>query len=126
MYCASCGTSNDDRAPSCAKCGRGLGAPQGYGQQGYRPPQLGDDAGIRMLIPVGRSGLAIAAGYLGLLSCFGFLAPVALLVGILAMRDIKQHPEKHGMGRAIFGIVMGGLGTVGLLMWVVSMIAGSR
>jgi hypothetical protein len=121
MYCARCGTSNDDRAPSCAKCGQALGPP-GYGPPGYRPPQLGDDAGIRMLIPVGRSGLAIAAGYLGLLSCFGFLAPIALIVGILAIRDIKQHPEKHGMGRAIFGIVMGALGTLGLLFWLVTMI----
>ena len=29
-------------------------------------PRIGDDAGIRMLLPVGRSGWAIAAGYLGL------------------------------------------------------------
>jgi hypothetical protein len=25
----------------------------------------------------------------------------------VAVRDIKKHPERHGMGRAIFGLVMG-------------------
>lgn len=36
-------------------------------------------------------------------------APFALLTGILAVRDIRRNPHKHGMGRAVFGIVMGGL-----------------
>ena len=36
-------------------------------------------------------------------------APFALITGILAVLDIKKNPEKHGMGRAIFGIVMGTL-----------------
>lgn len=71
-----------------------------------------------MLLPVGRSGWAIAAGYLGLFSLIILPAPIALIVSIVAIRDIRQsrtwdHP-KHGMGRAIFGLVMGILGT-GLL-----------
>jgi Domain of unknown function (DUF4190) len=128
MNCSRCGASNGDTAPSCVQCGQPLGhaPPPGYGAvgypPGYRPQQIGDDAGMRMLLPVGRSGLAILAGYLGLLSCFGFFAPVALLIGILAVRDIKQNPEKHGMGRAIFAIVMGGLGTLGLVIWLVTFI----
>ena len=73
---------------------------------------LGDDAGMRLLLPVGRSPLAIIAGYLGLISVLIVPAPFALLLGILAVLDMRRHPEKHGMGRAIFGIVMGGLGTV--------------
>ena len=32
---------------------------------------------------------------------------MALVLGILAIRDLKKHPEKHGMGRAVFGLVMG-------------------
>ncbi len=77
-------------------------------------PALGDDPMMRMLLPVGRSGWALAAGYLGLLSVLGIFAPVALIVGIVAVRDIQQHPEKHGLGRAWFGIVMGVLGSLAL------------
>jgi uncharacterized protein DUF4339/uncharacterized protein DUF4190 len=80
-----------------------------------RPP-AGDDPMMRMLLPVGRSGWAIAAGYLGLLSFLGIFAPVALIVGIVAVRDIQQHPEKHGLGRAWFGIIMGALGSIALVV----------
>lgn len=81
---------------------------------------------MRMVMPVGRSGLAIAAGYLGLVSVvIPFAAPVALVVGILALRDLRRHPEKHGMGRAIFGVVMGGLFTILLVaILVISILAG--
>ena len=34
-------------------------------------------------------------------------APCALITGIIAIIDIRKHPERHGMGRAIFGVVMG-------------------
>jgi hypothetical protein len=64
-----------------------------------------------MLLPVGRSGWAIAAGYAGLFAVLIFPAPIALLLGIIAIIDIKKNPHKHGMGRAIFGVVMGALGT---------------
>ena len=63
--------------------------------------------------PIGRSfalvvaGWAIAAGYLGLVSVLCVPAPLALLAGILAVREMKRDPKKHGMGRAVFGIVMG-------------------
>ena len=76
---------------------------------------LGADLFVRTLVPVGLSGWAIAAGYLALFSFFLIPAPFALLTGILAVRSIKKHPEKRGMGRACFGIVMGVLGT-GLLL----------
>ena len=80
-----------------------------------RPPGLGDDAAIRLLLPVGRSAWAIAAGYLGLISVLCIPSPFALIAGILAIREMRRNPKKHGMGRAIFGIVMGGIGTVALL-----------
>lgn len=69
-----------------------------------------------MLIPVGRSPWAIAAGYLGLLSLLGLPAPIALAVGIVAVIDIRKNPDRHGMGRAIFGIVMGLLGSAFLVL----------
>lgn len=108
-------------------------APQGYGapamQPGYAParpqvrqPAMGDDPTMRMLLPVGRSVWAIAAGYLGLLSLLGIFAPPALICGILAIRDIRQHPEKHGLGRAWFGIVMGILGSIALVLGIIGVV----
>jgi len=96
------------------------------GYPGSLPPRadIGQDAGIRMLIPVGRSGWAIAAGYLGLFSFVVLPAPIALVVALIAISDIRKHPEKHGMGRAIFGLVMGILGTVALAFGLVAMAIG--
>lgn len=84
-----------------------------------RPRDLGDDAALRMILPVGRSMWAIAAGYLGLFSVLIIPAPLALLCGIVAVIEIRRNPKKHGLGRAIFGIVMGGLGTALLLFGVI-------
>ncbi len=83
---------------------------------------------MRLLLPVGRSGWAIAAGYLGLFAVLVVPAPLALLTGILAVVDIKRsigtpHP-KHGLGRAWFGIVMGAIGTVALASMLIAVLGG--
>src|SRR5215203_3119045 len=86
----------------------------------YPPEQdIGQDAGIRMLIPVGLTGWAIASGYLGLISVLLIPAPFAVLTGIVAIREMRRNPKKHGMGRAIFGIVMGTIFTAVLLIAIV-------
>ena len=113
MVCPKCGATNDDGAYTCGKCGRVLRTRIVTRDQS----RLADDPKMRMLMPVGRSGLAIAAGYAGL---FGFLiapAPIALLLGIVAIFDLKRNPKKLGWGRAIFGTIIGLLGT-GLLIAV--------
>jgi predicted acyltransferase len=79
---------------------------------------------MRMLLPVGRSGLAIAAGYAGLFALLIVPAPLALLLGVLAVRDIRKNPKKHGMGRAIFGIVVGAFGTALLAFFALSLAIG--
>ena len=76
---------------------------------------LGDDPMMRMLLPVGRSPWAIAAGYLGLFSLLVIPGPLALLTGIAGIVHIRMNPRVHGMGRCIFGIVMGALGTAVLV-----------
>lgn len=90
------------------------------------PPgaDLGADTGMRWLIPVGRSGWAIAAGYLGLFSVLGCVAPIAIIVSVVAIRDIRKNPRHHGMGRAVFGLVMGILGTIGLVAGLIALAAG--
>lgn len=80
----------------------------------YPPPRLddGDDQALRWVLPVGRSGWAIAAGYLGIFSLLVIFAPFAVLAGVLGLREIKKNPRLGGRGRAIFGIVMGGIVTL--------------
>lgn len=77
---------------------------------------MGDDAGMRLLLPVGRSGWSIAAGYLGLFGLAVFPAPLALIVSIIAIMDIKKSKQsdkpKRGLGRAIFGLIVGVLGSI--------------
>jgi hypothetical protein len=70
------------------------------------------DEGLQYVIPINTSGLAIAAGYVGLISVLCFPAPFALLLGILALVQLKKKPKLHGKGRAIFAIVMGTLFTI--------------
>jgi uncharacterized protein DUF4190 len=79
---------------------------------------LGDDPVIRALLPVGRSAWAIAAGYLGLFSLLFIPAPLAVIVSIIALVQLKRHPEKRGMGRAVFGLVLGLLGSAVLLLFL--------
>lgn len=90
--------------------------------------RIGDDAGIRLLIPVGRSAWAIAAGYLGLFSMVAFPAPLAVIISVIAIRDIRRSrnsPQvKHGMGRAVFGLVMGIVGSLILGAIIISVMRG--
>jgi hypothetical protein len=89
-----------------------------------QPSDLAQSAGMRMLLPVGRSGWAIAAGYLGLFSLLILPAPIALIISIVAIRDIKRHPETHGLGRAVFGLIMGIGGTVVLIFGAIALVSG--
>jgi len=66
---------------------------------------------MEYVIPLNTSALAILAGYVGLISVLCFPAPLALILGILALRQLKQNPKLRGHGRAIFAIMMGGLFT---------------
>jgi hypothetical protein len=95
MECPRCHAENGTASTRCGNCGEAL--------------SIGDSSLMRALMPVGRSWWAIASGYLAL---FIITAPLAVITGILAIREIRSNPHKHGMGRAIFGIVFGGLCTL--------------
>jgi hypothetical protein len=71
-----------------------------------------------MLVPAGMSGWAMAAGYLGLLSVLGYPAILSLIVGMIALRDVRKHPEKQGVRRAWFAIIMGAVGTIVVVLLV--------
>ena len=86
---------------------------------------IDQDPAMRVLLPIGRSSLAIIAGYLGLVSVLVFPAPLALLFGILALRDIKRHTDKGGKGRAIFAVIMGGIFSLLLVLIIVSLVGAA-
>jgi len=120
--CPHCGAQTNvseeyaGRTGPCAVCGKTISIPPLVQPASYR---IEDDAAMRMLIPVGRSLWAIAAGYAGLFAVLCFPAPIALILGIVAIYDIKKHPKRHGMGRAIFGLAMGVIFTVVLFVVLV-------
>lgn len=116
MYCPKCGTRNEDNAYRCLACNEVIQV------MPVSTPSIEDDPAMRILLPVGRSGLAIAAGYLGLFAVLLVPAPFAVLFSILAIQDIKRNPKKLGMGRAIFGLIMGILGTIGLIALLIDCI----
>jgi hypothetical protein len=113
MFCPHCGTPNADNNYKCVKCAKVIQPVRVETVQ----ESIGNSAAVRMMLPIGRSGLAIAAGYFGLFALLVVPAPIALILGLLAIRDIKAHPHKLGMGRAIFGAAIGAIGTA-ILAWV--------
>ncbi|MBM4090976.1 MAG: DUF4190 domain-containing protein [Planctomycetes bacterium] len=122
------------RTGPCSGCGKTVTIPDPRNPfsdvlgPGYSPPphSVGDDPAMRILLPVGRSLWAIAAGYAGLFSLFcAAPGPIAVVLGLIAIRDIRQHPDRHGMGRAVFAIVTGVFGTIVLgVLLVVMLING--
>ena len=127
--CTRCGFVSPPVDPRMTPGVSPLGAPgvdRGVCQQCGLPLTIGADPVVRALIPVGRTALSIVAGYLGLTVLLCAPSPLALAVGIWAVIDLKKRPGMHGMGRAVFGIVMGAVGTAVLLVWLVAALAGRR
>jgi hypothetical protein len=113
MQCTRCGFQNPPGAQqACAQCGTPFG--------------LGADPAMRALLPVGRTPLSIVAGYLGLSSILCVPSPIALAVGVWAVIDLKKKPGMHGMGRAVFGIVMGAIGTIAIVASIVARLVAPR
>ncbi len=84
-------------------------------------PALAEDQVVsKWVVPVGRSGWAIAAGYLGLFSVLLVFAPLALACGILGLRSIRKNPALGGKGRAWFGLAMGAVFSAFLLFLLLS------
>jgi hypothetical protein len=96
----------------------------------YRPgqpsPDIADDPAMRWVLPVGQSAWSIASGYLGLLSlALCFLGPFAVLTGVVAIVELRKNPRLSGWGRAIIGIVLGSLGSIGLVVLIIVLASGS-
>jgi len=74
--------------------------------------------------PVSVSPLALLAGYAGLVAFLVVPAPIAVVLGWVALRDLRKHPEKTGRGRAIFALLVGVPLSVVLVVGVVAVAFG--
>ena len=79
----------------------------------------GSDEALHWILPVGRSWQSVVAGYLGLVALFVWvLGPVAILLGILGLRQART--GGRGSGRAWFAIVAGVVGCVFGVLYLAS------
>jgi hypothetical protein len=86
------------------------------------PPAI--DESLTWVLPVGRSGAAIAAGYVGIVAIvFAVLGWAGVVVGVVAIGlgiwgVALSRSGRKGAGRAIFAIVAGVIGIVGGVLTV--------
>lgn len=96
MFCPRCGFENQDSIFRCMNCGADLSPPSPV---------------VHIPVPVKtctKATISLVLGILGLV-CFGIFAGIpALILGILALKDIKKgEGSLAGSGMAIAGIVLG-------------------
>jgi len=78
---------------------------------------------LEAFIPINRSGIAIAAGYVALFTIpFIFVGPIAVALGIIGLVKNKNNPAKKGKGRLWFAVIYGGIGTT-LFLWFLVLLA---
>lgn len=68
--------------------------------------------------PVKRSAVASLAGWFGLSSPLVVTAPFALILGVLALRELGRNPQKSGRFPANFAVIMGFLFSLPLFLLV--------
>jgi hypothetical protein len=66
---------------------------------------------------------ALITGIMSVLCCCNILAPVSIVLGAVALAQLKHHPEQRGAGFAIAGIVLGVIALLIMLTLVVIFIS---
>lgn len=111
IFCKNCKAQMSDNDAFCVNCGTAVE----QNPNAMPPMPLEEIPNIKMILPINRTGLAIVAGYMGLFSLLPFVGIVSIIIGVIAIIQLKKHPEKLGRGRAWFGIIMGVITT---LFWL--------
>jgi len=105
MICPQCGSTVPDGTPFCASCGRALA--------GGAAASFASSATVSSAAPTPSptSGKAIASLILGILPLSVFSSIPAVVLGHLALSEIKKSAGRlQGRGMAIAGLVLGYLG----------------
>jgi hypothetical protein len=84
------------------------------GRAAISASQRGAEPGARSA-PLPYSRWASAARWLGISSFLPLVGLAAVTAGFLGVRDLRRHPGRQGLGRAVFGLVAGGLTSLGWL-----------
>ena len=119
-FCWHCGVPLNPEQIICVKCGARL---SGYASAEGSMPSYHYDPALSWVIPISASGWSVAAGYFGLFAVLVFPAPIAFILGIVALQDCKKR-SVGGKGRAIFAIVMGTIFSLPLPLILVAIASG--
>ena len=117
MYCENCRNEMSDAAVFCPSCGH----PTAGQPQAFAPPTPGV---AYQQYPTstssGTNGFAVASLVLGILWIFGLGSIMALVFGLIGRSQIeKSNGRMGGKGLAIAGIVLGAVGIVGFILWII-------
>lgn len=115
MYCQACGAQNDENNFRCTACRASLHpSPPGPAIQTADPALAG-------LIPY-KNSCALVGYYLGVFSlipCVGLLlGPIAVILGVLGLRAVREHPDRKGTIHAWTAIILGACATLGNLVLI--------
>ncbi|MBY0524142.1 MAG: hypothetical protein K2R98_12125 [Gemmataceae bacterium] len=112
--CPFCGKRIQATSHKCMYCGAFLEAAEGRSIE-FPSDELHARKG-NWWLPADQSRWAVAAGYLGVLALVPYLGLafglLAVMCGVMALRDLNRHPALRGQGRAYLGLVLGGLGSL--------------
>ena len=117
MYCNNCGAQNPDDSSFCSKCGSKFAPQQTPPQQTVPQQQQATAAPARKT-----NGLSIAAlvlGLVGILPPFAICSIPAIIMGAIALNQIKKEPALEGKGLALAGLI---IGSVILALWILLII----
>ena len=92
------------------------GYPPGYAQPGWGPPPKTEGMAIGALV------CGILGTLCGVIGCFGLLiGPVGIVLGVVARRRIRESGGMtKGEGLALAGLVLGIIGTVASVGWLIA------
>ncbi len=116
MFCGKCGKELPEGTTVCESC-TGSAPPSPPFQDTYRPQPA---YSIPDSVEKSKNGMAIASlvlGLVGIIPFLGLMGIVGLILGIVALNQIKSSwGRQKGHGLAVAGIVLGAIGTAGLVL----------